>query len=130
MNGNRFITAILSYVGLAFFYTYKGTWYEGNITAIYNNSTNNTLFRALDMTIDNGSDSSNDVDVSKVLAGLKSEAFLSFCYKTALSDADIAKVFGIDLKGVNAASFEDRTKEKIKSFLMFKSEIKTNKQIT
>ncbi len=111
-----FITAILSYVGLAFFYTYKGTWYEENITAIYNNSKNNTLFRALDMTIDNGSDSS-DVDVGKVLASLKSEAFLSFCYKAALSDADIAKVFGIDLKGVNAASFENRTKEKIKSFL-------------
>lgn len=111
-----FITAILSYVGFAFLYTYKGTWYEVNITAIYNNSKNNTLFRALDMTVDNGSDSS-DVDVSKALAALKSEAFLSFCYKSSLSDPDIAKLFGFDLKGVNTASFEAKAKEGIKYFI-------------
>ena len=128
-----FITAILFYVALAFLYACKGTWYERNITAIYNNSKNNTLFSALDMTVNTGIDSS-DVDVGKALASLKSESFLSFCYKAALGDADIAKIFGIDLKGVNSASFEDRTKEKIKSFLnsrmTFSVEASRNKKNT
>ena len=112
-----FLMFVILYPLFICFYSIRGTWYEKKTTVNVNNAKNNAFFKYIDSSlgVDDNSQSDDLLGYSsKAMTSLSSDDFLEFCYKSALNDPEIAKIFEIDLK--KSLGLDKNTKNKLKSF--------------
>ncbi len=120
------ISFVFFYPLSLFLYVNKSVIYEKVGLFTVNSASNNSFFRYLDQSV--GFESGRGRDeveayASKALANLGSDDFLNFCYREALKDPEIAKIFGLRLQDKSSSELNHNSKEKLNLFFKTKIQI-------